>query len=122
MAGSRAAVGCIDGSEARGHVASEIEMNSSNDAVIRQLNACVRSEPAMSTVRETLSRVARERYVERRSELGDDSTLHLAPIVGRIRAVGMVSFHTVAAHELVEEKPVREDDLDGETRQERYAG
>jgi hypothetical protein len=35
---------------------------------------------------------------------------------------GMVSFHTVAAPELIEEKPLRDDDLDGETRQERYAG
>ena len=35
---------------------------------------------------------------------------------------GMVSFHTVPAHDLVEEKPLRDDDLDGETRQERYAG
>lgn len=35
---------------------------------------------------------------------------------------GMVSFHTVAAEELVEERPVDADDLHGTTHQERYAG
>jgi hypothetical protein len=35
---------------------------------------------------------------------------------------GMLSFHTVAAEELIEEKPVDTNDLDGETHQERYAG
>ena len=34
----------------------------------------------------------------------------------------MVSFHTVAPEELIEETPVAADDLDGSTRQERYAG
>ena len=35
---------------------------------------------------------------------------------------GMLSFHTVDPEELIEEKPVQSDDLDGETHQERYAG
>ena len=35
---------------------------------------------------------------------------------------GMVSFHTVASGELVEERPLRPDHLDGETHQERYIG
>jgi hypothetical protein len=38
------------------------------------------------------------------------------------QAWGMVSFHTVAPEELIEERPVDPDDLDGETHQERYAG
>lgn len=36
-------------------------------------------------------------------------------------AWAMVSFHTVAPNELIEERPVDPDDLDGDTRQERYA-
>jgi hypothetical protein len=35
---------------------------------------------------------------------------------------GMVSFHTVAPEDLIEERPVDSNHLDGETRQERYAG
>ena len=35
-------------------------------------------------------------------------------------AWGMLSFHTVAPEELIEERPVDMDDLDGATRQERY--
>ena len=35
---------------------------------------------------------------------------------------GMLSFHTVNPEELVEERPVDQEDLDGETHQERYAG
>jgi hypothetical protein len=35
---------------------------------------------------------------------------------------GMLSFHTVAPEELIEERPVDATDLDGETHQERYAG
>ena len=35
---------------------------------------------------------------------------------------GMLSFHTVAAEELIEERPVDATDLDGETHQEHYAG
>lgn len=35
---------------------------------------------------------------------------------------GMVSFHTVAAGDLIEENPLDPDRLDGPTRQERYAG
>jgi hypothetical protein len=35
---------------------------------------------------------------------------------------GMLSFHTVDPEELIEETPIDSDDLDGETRQERYAG
>jgi hypothetical protein len=35
---------------------------------------------------------------------------------------GMVSFHTVASGELIEERPVDAENLDGETHQERYAG
>jgi len=38
------------------------------------------------------------------------------------QAWGMVSFHTVAPEELIEERPVDPDDLDGRTHQERYAG
>ena len=37
-------------------------------------------------------------------------------------AWGMLSFHTVAAEELIEETPVNTNDLDGETHLERYAG
>ena len=37
------------------------------------------------------------------------------------QAWGMVSFHTVAPEELIEERPVDPRDLDGETHQERYA-
>jgi hypothetical protein len=37
-------------------------------------------------------------------------------------AWGMLSFHTVAPEELIEEKPVDPNNLEGETRQERYAG
>jgi hypothetical protein len=37
-------------------------------------------------------------------------------------AWGMVSFHTVAAEDLIEENPLDPDRLDGPTRQERYAG
>lgn len=37
------------------------------------------------------------------------------------RTWGMVSFHTVTPEELIEEKPVNPDDLDGPTHQERYA-
>jgi len=37
-------------------------------------------------------------------------------------AWGMLSFHTVAPEELIEERPVDTNDLDGETQQERYAG
>ena len=37
------------------------------------------------------------------------------------RTWGMVSFHTVTPEELIEEKPVDPDDLDGATHQERYA-
>jgi hypothetical protein len=36
-------------------------------------------------------------------------------------AWGMVSFHTVAPESLIEEKPVDTNNLDGDTRQERYA-
>jgi len=35
---------------------------------------------------------------------------------------GMLSFHTVASDELIEETPVDPGDLDGSTHQERYAG
>ncbi len=35
---------------------------------------------------------------------------------------GMLSFHTVNPEELIEERPVDQNDLDGETYQERYAG
>jgi hypothetical protein len=35
---------------------------------------------------------------------------------------GMISFHTVAPEELIEERPVDTNDLDGDTHQERYAG
>lgn len=35
---------------------------------------------------------------------------------------GMVSFHTVAPEDLIEERPVNEDDLEGATHQERYTG
>jgi hypothetical protein len=35
---------------------------------------------------------------------------------------GMLSFHTVDPEELIEERPVDSEDLDGETHQERYAG
>src|SRR5262249_33206277 len=35
---------------------------------------------------------------------------------------GMVSFHTVAAGDLIEENPLHADRLEGPTRQERYAG
>jgi hypothetical protein len=35
-------------------------------------------------------------------------------------AWGMLSFHTVAPEALIEERPVDTNDLDGETRQERY--
>ena len=35
---------------------------------------------------------------------------------------GMLSFHTVAPEELIEEMPVDAHDLDGETHQERYVG
>jgi hypothetical protein len=35
---------------------------------------------------------------------------------------GVLSFHTVAPEELIEETPVDTDDLDGHTRQQRYAG
>jgi hypothetical protein len=35
---------------------------------------------------------------------------------------GVLSFHTVVPEELVEEKPVNPDDLDGATHGERYAG
>jgi hypothetical protein len=35
---------------------------------------------------------------------------------------GMVSFHTVASEELIEERPVDPENLDGETHQDRYAG
>ena len=35
---------------------------------------------------------------------------------------GMLSFHTVAPEELIEEKPVNANNLDGATHQERYAG
>jgi len=38
------------------------------------------------------------------------------------QAWGMLSFHTVAPEELIEERPVDPNDLDGETHQERYAG
>lgn len=38
------------------------------------------------------------------------------------QAWGMVSFHTVAPEELIEERPVDPRDLDGATHQERYAG
>ncbi len=34
----------------------------------------------------------------------------------------MLSFHTVAPAELIEERPVDPNDLDGQTHQERYAG
>jgi hypothetical protein len=34
----------------------------------------------------------------------------------------MLFFHTVAAEELIEERPVNVNDLDGATHQERYAG
>jgi hypothetical protein len=34
----------------------------------------------------------------------------------------MVSFHTVAPEDLIEERPVNEDDLEGATHQERYTG
>jgi hypothetical protein len=37
-------------------------------------------------------------------------------------AWGMLSFHTSLPEELIEERPVDTNDLDGETRQERYAG
>jgi hypothetical protein len=37
-------------------------------------------------------------------------------------AWGMVSFHTVAPADLIEERPVNADDLDGATHQERYTG
>jgi hypothetical protein len=36
-------------------------------------------------------------------------------------AWGMLSFHTVAPDALIEERPVDTNDLDGQTRQERYA-
>ena len=35
---------------------------------------------------------------------------------------GLLSFHTVVPEELIEETPVDADDLDGHTRQDRYAG
>jgi hypothetical protein len=35
---------------------------------------------------------------------------------------GMVSFHTVVPQELIEERPAKTGDLDGETHQERYVG
>ncbi len=35
---------------------------------------------------------------------------------------GMLSFHTVAAEELIEERPMDAHELDGPTHQERYAG
>jgi hypothetical protein len=35
---------------------------------------------------------------------------------------GVLSFHTVAPEELIEETPVEADNLDGQKRQERYAG
>ena len=35
---------------------------------------------------------------------------------------GILSFHTVAPEELIEEMPVDANDLDGETHQERYVG
>jgi hypothetical protein len=35
---------------------------------------------------------------------------------------GMISFHTVDAADLIEEKPLDANNLDGETHQERYAG
>jgi hypothetical protein len=38
------------------------------------------------------------------------------------QAWGMLSFHTVAPEELIEERPVDPNDLDGQTHQERYAG
>lgn len=38
------------------------------------------------------------------------------------QAWGMVSFHTVAPEELVEERPIDPEDLHGETHQERYVG
>ncbi len=38
------------------------------------------------------------------------------------RAWGMLSFHTVAPEELIEERPVDPKDPDGQTHQERYAG
>lgn len=38
------------------------------------------------------------------------------------QAWGMVSFHTARAEELIEERPADAEDLDGETRQERYSG
>jgi hypothetical protein len=38
------------------------------------------------------------------------------------RAWGMVSFHTVPPEDLIEEKPVDPEHLEGETHQERYAG
>jgi hypothetical protein len=37
-------------------------------------------------------------------------------------AWGMLSFHTVAAEDLIEERPVHPTNLEGETQQERYAG
>jgi hypothetical protein len=37
-------------------------------------------------------------------------------------AWGMVSFHTVAPEDLIEERPVNENDLNGATHQERYTG
>jgi hypothetical protein len=173
-------------------------MNSSGDPVIRHLNACVRAEPAMTAVRETLARVVEqlgtssevmawdvipletfgrdlpaairscwifvirpgaktsaERHpnshqrslsltgsgtFEVREDADweqhtlvsdatsdDQSWVTIPPSTWHRLSVGsapwgMVSFHTVPAAELIEEKPLRDDDLDGETRQERYAG
>jgi hypothetical protein len=37
-------------------------------------------------------------------------------------AWGMISFHTVAPEDLIEERPVNANDLDGATHQERYVG
>jgi hypothetical protein len=41
-------------------------------------------------------------------------------LFGGSGAWGMLSFHTVAPEALIEERPVDTNDLDGETRQERY--
>jgi hypothetical protein len=58
--------------------------------------------------------------IEQRSVSIPPSTWHRL-LVGA-DAWGMISFHTVAPEDLIEERPVNENDLDGATSQERYTG
>jgi len=67
-----------------------------------------------------LSSAAEHAPLEQRWVSIPPSTWHRLVVGGN--PWGMLSFHTVPAAELIEEKPVDAEALDGETHQERYAG